>query len=339
MRPSKILQRTLMGKKVTLVFVVVLVAIISLYFFVTNPIFSFGSDKAIAAKIAGATASPSRLETHVRALVGISPSRNNANPAALDKAADYIRTELLASGLKTEDQVFSADGSSYRNVIAKIAGSESGTIVIGAHYDVCGDTPGADDNASAVAGLLELARLIKASGRTPRHSIELVAWTLEEPPHFRENTMGSYIHAKSLVDRGENTLLAISLEMIGYFSDEKDSQTFHVWPLRVLYPSVGNFIAIVGSAGEWLQVRRMKSLFSAGSDVPVHSINTPIRFEGVDFSDHLSYWKNKIPAVMLTDTAFLRNKNYHEATDTPETLNYDKMASVVNGMTQVALDF
>jgi hypothetical protein len=321
---------------VTLLMVLLSVIILALYFFITNPIFSVNSSTKPILK---AKASSSRLETHVRSLVEISPPRNHENVASLHKASSYIHSELLSSGLEAKYQVYNVGDNTYRNVVARITGREPGTIVIGAHYDVCGETPGADDNASAVAGLLELARLIKGEAHIPKHSLELVAWTLEEPPHFRQVTMGSYVHANSLLEQGERPLLAISLEMIGYFSDEKDSQTFNVWPLGLLYPSVGNFIAIVGSTGEWLKVRRMKTLFSASSDVPIHSINTPIRFEGVDFSDHLNFWKKGFPAVMLTDTAFLRNKNYHQATDTPETLNYEKMASVINGIAQVALEF
>jgi Peptidase family M28 len=324
------------GLKIVLWIVgLLVVCVLGLIAFVVNPVVSFG----VGERAVKENASPATLEKHVRALVEISPKRNNANIPSLDRAADYIREHLRAAGLETEDQVFRADDGEYRNVRARIKGREPGLVVIGAHYDVCEETPGADDNASAVAGLLEIVRLIKSSGKIPRRSLELVAWTLEEPPHFRQNTMGSFVHAQSLVAQGVQPDLAISLEMLGYFSDMEGSQTFHLWPLTVLYPSVGNFIAIAGSAREWLQVRRMKTLFRRATDLPLRTLNTPIRFWGIDFSDHLNYWKHGIPAVMLTDTAFLRNKNYHEPTDTPETLDFVRMAAVVDGMAEVALEF
>ena len=213
---------------------IALLVLTAAWFFVTNPNPFQKSKVAGIGRSGKGAASKELLETHVRAQVDIAPPRSEANPESLDRAANYIRMHLQKAGLQTEDQIYQVGKAQYRTVRARIAGREKGLIVIGAHYDICGDTPGADDNGSAVAGLLELARLIGESGFPPRKSIELVAWTLEEPPHFREDTMGSYVHAQSLVKQGEVPALAISLEMLGFFSDEENSQSFHVWPLRLL---------------------------------------------------------------------------------------------------------
>ncbi len=203
-------------------------------------------------------------------------------------------------------------------------------IVVGAHYDAAGPYPGADDNASGVAGLIELAHLLGKATLPLR--VELVAFTLEEPPHFATFQMGSAVHAASLKKQGVSVRLMVSLEMIGYFSDASGSQGFPTPALKPFYPSAGNFITIVGKPSEGALVRRVKKAMQAASPLPVYSINAPQTVPGIDFSDHRNYWQAGYPAVMLTDTAFYRNKNYHTEQDTPETLDYRRMALVVEGI-------
>ena len=221
-------------------------------------------------------------------------------------------------------------------------------MVIGAHYDSHGSagaesitpdthTPGADDNASGVAGLIELAHLL---GRTPQaRPIELVAYTLEEPPHFRSVHMGSVWHARSLAAAKRDVQLMLSLEMIGYFSDASGSQHYLIPSMKYLYSDRADFIALVGKFGGFGATRRAKALMAGATDLPVHSINAPALLQGVDFSDHRSYWAEGMPAMMVTDTAFLRNQNYHTAKDTYEKLDYKRMAKVVQGVYAVTQQF
>jgi hypothetical protein len=144
--------------------------------------------------------------------------------------------------------------------------------------------------------------------------------------------MGSYVHAKSLIDKQIPIKSMICLEMIGYFSDKKQSQDYPIAAMKLLYPTVGNFIAVVGNTNSGKLVNSMKSAMKSVANLPVSAINAPTFVQGVDFSDHQNYWKFGIPAVMITDTAFFRNSHYHKETDTIETLDFDKMQEVVRGI-------
>ncbi|HTD23617.1 MAG TPA: M28 family peptidase [Terriglobales bacterium] len=187
--------------------------------------------------------------------------------------------------------------------------------------------PGADDNASGIAGLIELAYLLgKEELQTP---VELVAYTLEEPPFFRTEQMGSAVHAESLVEEHAKLRAMLCLEMIGYFSDQPDSQDYPLPELKALYPNKGNFIALVGTMQEIELLRRVKRAMMATNDLPLRSINAPRNLVGVDFSDHLNYWNRSFPALMITDTAFYRNKRYHHPEDVLNTLDFNRMAKVV----------
>jgi Zn-dependent M28 family amino/carboxypeptidase len=196
--------------------------------------------------------------------------------------------------------------------------------------------PGADDNASGVAGLLELAPLLSNSEFPIQ--VELVAYTLEEPPFFRSEAMGSAVHAASLKRQGVVVRAMFSLEMIGYFSDEPSSQKFPNPLLKLFYPSRGNFIAVVGNFGQIGLVRKVKRAMRATTLLPVHSITAPGWLPGIDFSDHLNYWQQGYPAVMITDTSFYRNEHYHTAEDTLEKLDYNRMAKVVQSMHATILE-
>jgi Zn-dependent M28 family amino/carboxypeptidase len=274
--------------------------------------------------------SPARLEAHVRALSQEFVPRDYTHPENLDRAAGYIRTQLTRAGGATSDQPYNARGRTYRNVIAAFGPDTRARIVVGAHYDADGPLPGADDNASGVAGLIELAYLLGRS--PPRTRVELVAYSLEELPFFGTADMGSAVHVHSLQQQRAEVRAMFSLEMIGYFSDEPASQEFPLDALRPFYPSRGNFIAVVGKPGQTSLVRKIKRAMRNASPLPVHSINAPRWVPGVDFSDHVSYWDAGYPAVMITDTAWYRNPNYHTARDTAETLDYARMAMVVQGV-------
>jgi Zn-dependent M28 family amino/carboxypeptidase len=278
-----------------------------------------------------------RLEAHVRRLSKIFFPRDAQHPENLDRLAAYIRQEFERADGKASEQPYEVNGTTYQNVIALFGPDTKERIVVGAHYDAAGEQPGADDNASGVAGLIELAHLL---GKTSLPiCVELVAFTLEESGHFRTAQMGSAIHARSLKKRGILVRVMFSLEMIGYFTDTPHSQSFPLSILAAFYPSQGNFIAVVGKLDQGLVVRRVKRAMQSASPLPVYSINAPRFVPGIDFSDHRNYWQAGYHAVMITDTAFYRNKNYHTLWDTPDTLDYQRMAMVVQGVYTAVLAF
>jgi Zn-dependent M28 family amino/carboxypeptidase len=263
----------------------------------------------------------------VKALTGIYSPRDWSHPENLDRAAQYIANEFSGAGGRVNEQKFLVDSRNYRNVIASFGPESSERIVVGAHYDVYDGRPGADDNASGIAGLIELAHLLGKSELRTR--VDVVAYTLEEPPFFRTEQMGSAVHAASLKEENIPVRAMICLEMIGFFTDRRDSQSYPIGALRLLYPGEGNFIAVVGTFDDLKLLRRVKRAMLSVNDLPVRSINAPRSLTGVDFSDHLNYWKQDYPAVMVSDTAFYRNPRYHEWSDTPDTLDYRRMAKVV----------
>lgn len=271
-----------------------------------------------------------RLQAHVRMLSETLHPRSIGNPANLEAAADYVHEAFAASGAPVSDQWFEDRGEKFRNVIVRFGPVEGPLLVIGAHYDSFDTTPGADDNASGVAGLIELAQLL---GRhPPRQPVELVAYTTEEPPHFRNESMGSARHARSLSAAGRELSLMLSLEMIGWFDDAPGSQAYPFPGMSRFYSDRGDFIAIIGRFGDWAQARKVKAAMLGAGDLPAFSMNTSVLVPGVDLSDHRNYWNEGYPALMITDTAFYRNPHYHEAGDTYDKLDYRRMAQVVQGV-------
>ncbi|MCK4866865.1 MAG: M28 family peptidase [Alphaproteobacteria bacterium] len=299
---------------------------------VTNPIYV--SPDFVPAPVADAA----RLEADVRYLAENTPARSNGQRGTLDRAASFVADSFAAAGCEPRAEEFKVDQVAYRNVICSFGPADAPRLVIGAHYDVY-ESPGADDNASGVAGLIELARMIATEKPALEHRLDLVAFTLEEPPHFRTESMGSYIHAQGILKENAELKLMISVEMIGFYSDEPGSQSYPLGFLAWLYPDKADFIGVVGGLFDRSSVARVKSLMAVSDDLPVYSINAPAALTGVDFSDHWSFWQNGLPALMVTDTAFLRNPNYHEATDTPDTLDYRRMALAVDGLYQVAVSY
>lgn len=204
--------------------------------------------------------------------------------------------------------------------------------MVGAHYDVYSDTPGSDDNASGIAGILELARILSRENPKLDYRIDFVAYTLEEPPFFRTENMGSAKHAQYLKENNINLIGMISLEMIGFFSNKKNSQNYPIPLFKLFYPSEANFIAIIGKFEKQSFVKKIKKNMLQNSDIIVKSINAPNTIKGMDFSDHLNYWSQGYNAVMVTDSSFYRNPNYHLESDTFEKLNFEKMSEVIKGL-------
>jgi Zn-dependent M28 family amino/carboxypeptidase len=288
----------------------------------------------------------SRLAAHVKYLsVDLFP-RSYDRIDNTERAAQYIFDEFVAAGAEVSMQEIIVSGVKYKNVIARFGPRDGALIIVGAHYDSHGNTaagalhsngftaethtPGADDNASGVAGLIELAGML--GRQPPPRAVELVAYALEEPPHFRTQDMGSVRHARALAVAKRDVRLMLSLEMIGFFSDAPDSQRFPIPIMKHVYSDRGDFIALVGEFDDFATMRRAKALMSGASQLPVRSINAPSVLDGIDFSDHRSYWAEGYPALMVTDTAFFRNARYHQADDRHETLDYRRMALVVQSV-------
>ncbi|HEV2708002.1 MAG TPA: M28 family peptidase [Pyrinomonadaceae bacterium] len=322
------------GKVMLAIVLLIFIPLVVLWFMATQPLLPGAQGRRREAARAADTA---RLSAHVRALSETFAPRDAAHTENLDRVADYLRAEFERAGAQVSEQPFRVGARTYRNVIASFGPPDAERVVVGAHYDTAGSQPGADDNASGVAGLLELARLVGHAPPTGAR-LDLVAYTLEEPPYFRSADMGSRVHADSLRSAGVRVRAMLSLEMIGYFSDAEESQQFPVALLKAFYPSRGNFITVVGRFGRGGLVRRVKRAMTGATELPVYSINAPRSVPGVDFSDHLNYWNVGYEAAMITDTAFYRNPHYHDSTDTADTLDYRRMASVVEGVHAAVLE-
>ena len=281
------------------------------------------------------------LYRHVDFLTSLAPARNYLNTETLEKVCRYLKEEFRRMGAQPEEQVWTAEGQPYKNIMASYNPDKSKRLVVGAHYDVCGDQPGADDNASAVAGLLETARLVFAQQPALDYRIDFVVYCLEEPPFFGTKNMGSYVHAKSLHEQHADVMGMICYEMIGYFSEEPRSQNFPSPELAERYPHTGNFIIVVGLETFQAFNEKFYSLMKKGAALDVQVISFPLGFgsEYAGLSDQRNYWAFGYPALMINDTSFLRNPHYHQVTDTIDTLNFDKMVEVVNGVTHAILHF
>lgn len=297
-----------------------IIPIFSTWILVAQPTFTKNSSSHL-------TLDSSKLRAHVLKLSKDYFPRSHTNAKNLDRCAEYILAHFKEAGADTSLQEFMVLGKKYQNVIGFFGDKTGERIVIGAHYDARINTPGADDNASGISGLIELAYLI---GKEKLNTgIEFVAYTLEEPPFFGTENMGSAHHAKLLHDQKVKIKCMIALEMIGYFSNAPGSQSYPMPALKIFYPSKGNFIAIVGRLDQRKLVKRIKGLMKGATDLPVYSVNAPLIVPGIDFSDHRNYWKYGYDAVMITDTAFYRNQEYHEPGDTAERLNFELMAQAV----------
>ena len=272
----------------------------------------------------------SALRKHVEHLALEIGERHVRRPAALHAAEAFIRGTWAELGYDVTTQTYDAFGIASANLEITIRGTQPSAIVlVGAHYDTVDGSPGADDNASGVAALIEFARLIR--NMNPVHSIRLVAFVNEEPPFFYFGEMGSRVYARAARARGDDITLMLSLEMLGCFRDVPGSQRYPPL-LRYFYPNRGNFIAFVSNLRSRAALREVANRFARHADVPVERLASPAIVPGVSWSDQLSFWREGYRALMVTDTAFYRYPHYHAATDTPEKLDYLRMARVVEGL-------
>ena len=275
------------------------------------------------------------LNAHVEMLAGEIGPRNTLHSLNLDKAAAYIESNLRDMGYEIERHTIQVDGTACHNLIVEITGSShpDEIVIVGAHYDSCYQAPGADDNASAVAGVLALAK--RFADTQPGRTLRFAFFTNEEPPYFQREGMGSLAYAKRCRQRQENITAMICLEMIGCFKDEKGSQKYPIPGLGLFYPTRGNFIGFVGNLASRGLLKQTIGAFRDNAAFPSEGAALPGWISGVGWSDHWSFWKSGYPAVMVTDTAMFRYDHYHQDGDTPEKLDYERMARVVEGLEPV----
>ncbi len=275
------------------------------------------------------------LRRHVVAVA--SREHNLWQPAALEAAARYIEDALAGFGYTPSAQRFTTDGVAVRNIEVEVAGgARAGEIVIvGAHYDSVQGATGANDNGSGVAAVLELARLARTT--KPARTLRFVLFVNEEPPFFKSGEMGSRVYARRARQRGENIVAMFSIETIGYYSDEPGSQHYPP-PIGLFYPATGNFIAFVSNLGSRGLLHEVVASFRRHAQFPSEGLAAPAFIPGVDWSDHWSFWQEGYPALMVTDTAPYRYPYYHTAADTPDKVDYDRLARVVSGLRATLLD-
>ena len=281
------------------------------------------------------------LEEHVRKLAEEIGERNVSRPTELGRAADHIEATLRAAGLGVRRQGYEVGMKTCHNIEAEIPGEGQEIIVVGAHYDSVIGCPGANDNATGVAALLALAELLAQDERLraaqlPR-TIRLVAFVNEEPPFFQTDLMGSLVYAKECRRRGDRITGMLSLETMGFYSEEPGSQSYP-FPFSLFYPSTGNFIGFVGDFSSRAFVRRVVESFRRHARFPSEGGAPPGFVPGVSWSDHWSFSKQGFPAVMVTDTAPFRYAHYHTAEDTADKIDYERLARVVSGLEKVILE-
>jgi hypothetical protein len=274
------------------------------------------------------------LKKHVEVLASRIGPRNYAAYAQLVAAATYIDASFRQAGFpEVIHESYDVEGKTYTNVCVEIAGKSSTEIVIvGGHYDSVVGCPGANDNASGTAAVLALARLFATS--TPARTLRFIAFTNEEPPHFQTNAMGSRVCARNCRARGENVIAMLSLETIGFFSDAEGSQSYPP-PFSLFYPSKGNFIGFVGNVSSGELVRRAIGTFRERTPFPSEGAALPAIVPGIGWSDQWSFWQERYPAIMITDTAPFRYPHYHAASDTPDKIDYLRCGRVVYGLRDV----
>jgi Zn-dependent M28 family amino/carboxypeptidase len=276
------------------------------------------------------------LEQDVTKIGAIGP-RNLDYYDNLGKTVQLLNQELTTIGYTVDRQTYQALGKSYENLIVEIKGKSRSQdiVVIGAHYDSAFNAPGSNDNGSGVAAVLALARAY--AQRQPERTLRFVLFANEEPPFNWNEGMGSLVYAKQCKSRGEKIIAMISIETIGYYSDEPNSQRYPQ-PLDKLYPSTGNFIAFVGNLASRELVRAAIVSFRHHAPFPSEGAALPNALPGVGWSDHWSFWQMGYKAIMITDTAPFRYPYYHTEDDTPDKLDYDRLARVVDGVDQVIAD-
>lgn len=277
------------------------------------------------------------IESHVAMLAGKIGERSLWDMEGLRAAEKYIQGEFTKVGYETKLQEYLCRSNTVRNIEARLKGKSLADeiLVVGAHYDSVMNCVAANDNGSGVAALFEIARLL--ADKKLKRSVHFVAFVNEEPPFFQTGEMGSRVYAAAARSRKDNIVGMISLETIGYYSDEPGSQHYPP-PFSFFYPDTGNFIGFVGNFGSRRFVKSAIRAFREKVRFPSEGIAAPGFITGIDWSDHSSFWKEGYSAVMVTDTAPFRYPHYHCSTDTPDKLVYDRTARVVAGLTEMVIE-
>ena len=319
---------------ITAVVAIAAIAVAGAHYFTSVPGVSYQGTLPPSTDAEKATAA--RMLGHLRAIGG--KPHNIDHYDELEKSARYIEDQLKVLGYQPVPQVYEVDDRQVRNIEVVIepaaANASTGTIVLGAHYDSCEDAPGANDNGSGVAAVIELARLLAdLRNKTPAR-IRLVLFVNEEPPYFQEPEMGSLHYARLLAERREPVIGMLSLETIGWFRDDPGSQLYP-FPLGLLYPDKGNFVAFVATTSSRDLMQALTGSFRKHTQFPSVGGVAPGFVPGIDWSDHWAFEEFGYPAVMVTDTAFFRYPHYHKTTDTPDKVDVDKLARITHGIERV----
>ena len=279
-------------------------------------------------------AAASRLRAHVEMLAGAIGDRNVWRCEALDRAARYIAAQFSAGGYAPQLQTFDVARIPVSNVEAALTGDARAAelVVVGAHYDSVAGCPAANDNGTGVAAVLELAQ--RFARRPQPRTIRFVAFVNEEPPFFRTAQMGSAVYANAAKARGDRVTAMLSLETMGYYSDEPGSQHYPAG-IASLYPDVGNFIGVVANEASAELLSEIRRAFERKTRFPLQTMVGADDVDGIGWSDHWSFWQAGYPAVMVTDTAPFRYPWYHTPHDTPDKIDFEKLAQVVDGIEAV----
>jgi len=303
---------------------------------------AMGQDSAKSAgreAIAGQSSTADRLRSTLEHLCETIGERNMTKPKKIVEAVAYLEKSFETMGYKIERQTFEVSEVKCHNLIAEIKGKDNPAeiVLIGAHYDSARGTPGANDNGTGVAALLEIARQMQ--GKQFSRTIRFVSFANEEPPYFqRDGQMGSWVYAKACRANKDNLKVVLSLETMGYFTDEPNSQKYPPL-LAAMYPSTGNFIGIVSDIKSRPLLIEVATRLKKNCKVDVQSASLPGDLQGVGWSDHWSFWQEGYAGVMVTDTALFRYPHYHEPTDTVDKIEFVRYAQVVDGLAKTISEF
>lgn len=281
-----------------------------------------------------------KLEADVRYLAEAIGERNMNRDGSMSQTASWIEGRMNEIGLEPYRHTYTLQRGMYQNqtadnIIVDIPGTKSPEkiVLIGAHYDSVIGSPGANDNGSAVASLLALAEWFKNSPKDK--TVRFVAFANEEPPFFKTEDMGSYVYARELAERKEELVAMISMDGLGYYSDRSGSQNYPIPGIGWFYPSEANFIAFVTRFGDLGLMKNSLNRFRKSTPMQAEGVALPEMIPGVSWSDHWSFWQHDFPAFLVTDTLPFRDPNYHSAGDTPNRLDYERVALVTVGLKSV----
>lgn len=267
-----------------------------------------------------------RLREHVHAIA--SKPHHRWAPAELEAAAVYIEERLRAAGHAVQREEFRSAGATVRNLFADVRGAQrpGEIVVVGAHYDSVAGAPGANDNGSGVAAVLELARV--AREWRPDRTWRFALFVNEEPPFFQTAEMGSHVHVEGVRARAERIVAMFSIETIGFYTEAPGTQHYP-FPFSAFYPDRGNFLAFVANLASRKLAHRTIATFRAAAQFPSEGVAAPGWIPGVDWSDQWAFWRAGVPALMITDTAPFRYPHYHTPQDTPDKVDFERVARVV----------